>query len=118
MYSGGISDPTSPAGDVVCDAAGWLPAEADTEMEIMCRVLFFLSQLLDFVNRWTGWRTWEAACSLPVSVARCAPLLNVAGGSSFQLHPVVSSIASSIASQQCPALRAEPLLRGLPLLNS
>ena len=46
------------------------------------------------------------------------PLLNITGGSSFQFHPVVSSIASSIASQQCPALGAEPLPRGLPLLNS
>jgi len=43
MYSGGISDPTSPAGDVVCDAAGWLPVEVDTEMEIVCRV--FISEV-------------------------------------------------------------------------
>ena len=43
MYSGGISDTTSPSGDVVCDVAGWLPAEADTEMEIMCRI--FISEV-------------------------------------------------------------------------
>ena len=33
-----------------------------------------------------------------------APSLCITGGSSFQLHPVVSAPASPIASQQCPPL--------------
>ena len=42
-YRGGISDPTSPSGDAVCDAAVWFPAEADTETEIVCRI--FISEV-------------------------------------------------------------------------